>query len=462
MLLNKRRRFAGLLAFALVGASLAGCTNAEGDKPSVVLIVTDDQRWDTLWAMPAVRRHLAGRGVTFTNAFVSNSLCCPSRATLLTGNYSHTTRVWHNVPPIGGFQRFRDRSTLATWLDRAGYHTGLFGKYLNGYPGRYIPPGWDKWVAFARSDDRLDLYHNYVLNIDGRFERFGSRPAAYSTNVLGAEAVRYILGTEGPLFVYFAPYAPHRPMIPAAEDRHRFSELPPHRPPSYDERDVSDKPKWIRRVPRLSETEKIHLDRARRRAGASLLSVDRAVEAILQALEATGRLENSLIIFTSDNGTLWGEHRYVQKANPYEESTRVPFILRYDPVVDRPRTEERLVGNIDVAPTIAEVTGARKPKVDGRSLVPLLRDPATEWRRDFLLEHAHLPGFPPSSCGLRSERYSYVRYNTGEEELYDLRRDPYQLTNLARDPRRRQSLGTFRSRLAELCDPPPSIEVKPP
>ncbi|MDP8956262.1 MAG: sulfatase [Actinomycetota bacterium] len=419
--------------------------------------MTDDQRWDTLWAMPALRRGLAQRGITFRNAYVPTSLCCPSRVSLLTGNYAHTTGVWHNQPPLGGFSRFRDRSTVATWLDGAGYQTGLFGKYLNGYRGRYIPPGWDRWVAFAHSADRQDLYHDYTLNIDGRLERFGRDPGAYSTNVLAAEAVRYILKTKGALFVYFAPYAPHRPMTPARGDRKRFSDLPPYRPPSYDEPDVSDKPKWVRSRERLAPSRKARIDGWRRGAHASLLSVDRSVNAILEALEVTGRLHNTLIIYTSDNGALLGEHRYSRKGNAYEESIRVPFVVRYDRLPYRPRIDDSLVLNLDVAPTIAHASGIRAPQTDGRSLLPLIQSPNTPWRRDFLVEHAHMPLFPPSSCGLHSERFSYVRYSTGEEELYDLAADPYQLSNLADSARHRRHLLDLRTRLTTMCQPPPSF-----
>ena len=455
--IDRRRPLALIAALAIVVSGLSACGRGESEKPSIVVIVTDDQRWDTLWGMPALRRGLGEKGITFTNAYVTTSLCCPSRASLLTGNYAHTTGVWHNQPPLGGVRRFRDRSTIATWLDRAGYRTGLFGKYLNGYNGRYIPPGWDRWVAFARSADRGDLYYNYALNIDGSLKRFGRDPAAYSTSALTAEVFRYILETEGPLFAYFAPYAPHKPMIPARGDRTRFSNLRPYRPPSYDERDLSDKPKWVQSRERLSSPRKKKVDSWRRGAQASLLAVDRSVDAILRALEATGRLDNTLIIYTSDNGVLLGEHRYTRKGNPYEESIRVPFVVRYDRLPYRPRTDDRLVLNIDVAPTIAEASGIRRPRTDGRSLLPLMQSSSVPWRRDFVVEHAHMPLFPPSSCGLHSERFSYVRYNTGEEELYDLAADPFQLSNLAGSAQYGRHVRDFRTRLMSACRMPPSV-----
>lgn len=469
-----KHRFLGFAgAVFLVGSLITACQPAQSTtKPTIVLIVTDDQRWDTLDAMPTVRRELMARGVTFSNAFVTTPLCCPSRASILTGAYAHTTGVWQNSGPIGGFRRFRDRSTVATWLDRAGYNTALFGKYLNGYSGTYVPPGWDRWVAIAGAVDPYDLYYRYTLNVDGQRRRFGTDPEHYSLNVLAKEALSYILTTPGPLFVYFSPYTPHTPVKPAPGDRDAFARIAPFRPPSYDERDVSDKPTWVRSLPRLHPQTKAMVDDRYRRVSASLLALDRAVKGIIDALRITGRLEHSLIVFTSDNGVHLGEHRWTNKATPYEESIRVPFVVRYDRAITTPRTDRRLVLNVDLAPTFAAVAGVGAPRAEGRDLLPLLGSSTVPWRREFVFEQANIPRSQlpplrgvsaravdgiPSYCGIRSETYSYVRYATGEEELYDLSRDPHQLENLAAERRMASRLREFRQRVKTLCAPgPPS------
>ena len=419
-----------------------------------MVVLTDDQRWDTLWAMPNVRRELMARGVTFTNAFVSNPLCCPSRASILTGQYSHSTGMWQNRGRYGGFHRFRDSSTLATWLNAGGYQTALIGKYLNGYDTTYIPPGWNRWVAFADTEDPYDLYYDYLLNIDGRIRR---QRTGYSTNFLASQAVRYILTARQPFFLYFTPYAPHTPTEAAPGDRRAFAGLEPYRPPNYDESDVSDKPAWIRNLPRVRGELKRRLDGRRLGALRSLLAVDRAVGAVVQALRVTGRLENTVLIFMSDNGMIWGEHRWRTKAAPYDESIRVPFVLRYDRVIGRPRRDDHLVVNVDIAPTIADIAGVPAPGVEGRSLMPLLRQSGKKgWRSDFPIEYGPSGVIKvPAYCGLRSRRFSYIRYATGEEELYDIVKDPYELSNLAGQPRTQGLLRELHRRLKEECRPPP-------
>src|SRR3990170_6725693 len=210
-----RGRVAGLLA-VLVGLALAPppASAQTTAPPSIVLVVTDDQRWDTLWAMPSVEADLVDNGVVFSNGFVVNPLCCPSRASILTGRYSHGTGVYTNTSPDGGFSLFDDDSTVATWLDAAGYRTALVGKYLNGYDGVTIPPGWDHWVAFSGNQGS---YYDYSLNVDGALEPHGSAPEDYSTDVLATHAESFILGVpaEEPVLLYMTPYAPHGPATAA-------------------------------------------------------------------------------------------------------------------------------------------------------------------------------------------------------------------------------------------------------
>lgn len=445
---------AASLTVATVGPARAAV------PPSVVVILTDDQRWDTLWAMPTVQQRLVQHGVTFTNAFVVNSLCCPSRASLLTGKYSHSTGVWRNQPPFGGFASFDDTSTLATWLQRSGYTTGLFGKYLNGYSEAptYVPPGWDRWVSFVRSE-----FFNYELSVDGTAVLHGEAASDYSTDVLADEVVSFIQSTRGPLFALFTPYAPHLPATPAPRHLDAFADLPRWRPPNYNERNVSDKPAWLQAFKRLTKDERRQLDAVRLDRLRSLLAVDEAVGRIVDALEATGRLSDTVIFFLSDNGFALGEHRRRGKMAPYEESIRVPMVVRYDPLTGAPGTDENLVLNIDVAPTAADLAGIQAPGADGRSIVPLLRSPGSPWRQDFLVERLEKPGHSrvPTYCSVRTQDAAYVLYGSGEEELYDLTRDPYQQKNVVAARAFTAVLEALRSRLKELCQPPPPGFVIP-
>ena len=450
-----------LLVLCPAGANGRAEAAAAPDRPpDIVLIVTDDQRFDSLWAMPVLSERLAARGVTFPDAFVVNPLCCPSRASILTGNYSHTTLVYRQVPPFGRFEWFDDGSTLATWLHDAGYRTGLFGKYLDGYQHAavtgYVPPGWDRWVAFVRS-----AQVDHTLTIDGALREFGHGPDDHATEVLADEAVAFVQGTTGPLFLELATSAPHAPAIPSPGDETAFASLSPARPPSFDEADVSDKPAWVRDLPPLTPSQEAAIDAFRTDQYRSLLGVDRALDRIVDALERAGRLENTLIVFTSDNGILHGEHRWTKKEAPYEEAIRVPLVMRWDAAGWAPGTELPgvLALNIDLAPTIAEAAGVAHPPTDGRSLLPVLAGDRSSTRSDFLIEHMEGTNPIPTFCAVRSERWTYVRYATGEEELYDLAADPFELENVAEAPSLRPVLEERRARLRALCSPvPPGFE----
>jgi N-acetylglucosamine-6-sulfatase len=437
---------------------------SEPGRPDIVLILTDDQRWDTLWAMPTVQQLLVRHGVTFSNAFVVNSLCCPSRTSILTGDYSHTTGVYANLGPHGGFPVFDDGSTLATWLDAAGYDTGLFGKYLNLYPGRYVPPGWDSWTAFVMDPDVARHYYDYTVSEGTTVRGYGDAPGDYSTNVLADDAVGFIRSARGPMFLYFAPWAPHAPPIAAPGDEDTFANLKPARPPNFDEADVADKPRYVRRNPSFDRRGLQAVDSVRRGQYQTLVAVDRAVGRIVAALRETGRLDNTLIVFTSDNGFAWGEHRWTAKQTPYEEAIRVPLVISFPPLTPIARTEQRMALNIDLAPTIAELTGVDDHDPDGRSLVPIIAGAKeTAWRDSFLIEHAHVfarPA-PPSYCAVRTEDRLFVAYSTGEREYYDLSADPYELENRADDPRTRAAQAPLRARLHELCNPPPPGMSRP-
>ena len=446
-----------LLAAAalLVGPVVGAPARAEPTRPSIVVIVTDDQRSDELDGMPIVKSQLMERGVTFTNGFVVNPICCPSRASILTGEYSHTSGVYRQIPPHGRFEALRDDSTIATWLDDAGYTTGLVGKYIDGYQHPaltgYVPPGWDHWTAFVHSG-----YYDYGLTRNGAVTQYGRDPSVYSTDLLASDAEAFIRSTQGPMFLYFAPAAPHAPAIPGPGLAGAAVATAPARPPSFDEADVSDKPASVQALPRLTAGQIAAETAFRANQERTLLSVDHAVGGILQALADTGRLQNTLIVYTSDNGILLGEHRWDKKEVPYDEAIRVPFIVR-DDALGGPQgsIDARFALNVDIAPTVAAAAGVPAPRAEGVSLLPLVAGLDPPWRTDFLVEHMEGTNRVPTYCAVRSETSMYVRYQTGEEELYELGADPYELTNVATDPAHATELATDRRRVAELCTPPP-------
>lgn len=428
-------------------------------QPNIVLIVTDDQRWDTLGAMPFVRRHVVDRGVTFSNAVVVDPVCCPSRASILTGGYSHTTGVYSNTPPHGGAEVFDPASTVATWLQAADYRTGLVGKYLNHYRGRDVPPGWGTWRAFSGPFG----YSDYDMNIAGSIHRFGSDPEDYSTRVVDDGAIRFLDQTPGdrPFFLYVAPFAPHAPATPDPLDVSRFPHLATFRPPNYNEADLRDKPVWIQRLPVLTTAQQAGIDALRQSQLRSLQAVDRMVASIVRELRRAGRLQDTVIMFTSDNGLAWGEHRWRNKLVPYEESLRVPLVVRWDGVVAPGSSDAHQVANIDLAPTIAEIAGLSPEPVDGRSFAPLLTGKKTWWRRALLFEFLHdrraegTKVSPPSYCGLRTRRWTFVHYETGEEELYDRRSDPFELSNGVDRPGNAEVVTRMRRDVRRMCHPLP-------
>jgi arylsulfatase A-like enzyme len=430
-----------------------------------VIVVTDDQRWDMLGEMPTLQRELVGKGVTFLNAFTVNPECCPSRASILTGQYSHRTGVYTNDGETG-IRAFDDSSTLATWLTAAGYRTGLVGKYLNHYKGPRPPRGWDYWVAYSGHP----AYYDYTLTRNGVLRQHGDEPENYATDVLARRAVELIEATppETPLFLYFAPFAPHPPAVAAPRHQDAGVELPPYDPPSYNEDDLADKPRWVQAVPELSAKQESLVALTREAQYRALLSVDEALRSILDALRSSGRLSRTMIVYLSDNGHAWGEHRWISKGVPYEEVIRIPLVIRYDPITSRALTSEKVVASIDVAPTVAEIAGMPPPEAEGQSLVPLLQGASEGFRSQLLIEHVYrtrrggeTPA-APTFCAVRAESAMYVRYETEEEELYLLDRDPQQLVNRAKNPTQRDMVEDLRQAAAEMCSPlPPGMTPFP-
>jgi len=316
----------------------------------------------------------------------------------------------------------------------------------------------DRWFGTQGSA----AYYRYRVTSDGAIVEYGNDPADYATSVVGGIAISFIRETpsEQPLFAYINVPAPHDPAIAAPGDEGAFKKLEPWRPPSYNERDVKDKPRYIRDQPWLEADRRREIDVARIRQIRSLLAVDRLVGDVVDVLEETGRRQNTIVVFTSDNGVLWGEHRWDSKDVPYEESIAVPLVVRYDALIPAARKDDSLVANIDLAPTFADAAGATTPEVEGLSLFPLLLDPTTSWRDGFLIEHmaSHGANGVPSFCAYHTRRYVLVRYGQRESELYDLRTDPWQRYNLDGSPAYGQVRDSLNDRLLAACEPlPPGL-----
>ena len=418
-------------------------------RPNILFILADDMKAADLEHMPKVQGLLVEQGVRFTRPWVTRSLCCPSRATILRGQYTHNHDVWVNVEPSGGFWNFFDQghesSTIATWLNAAGYRTILIGKYLNRYgldrngnrsPTTHVPPGWDRWHAWQGIYGGTDA--SYEINENGRIVTH-RRSEIHDTDLHARIAEEFIRNTASgvPFFVYLAPNAPHDPAYFAPRHANLFTNTPLPRPSSFNEADVSDKPQWVRNKPRLSSRQVSTLTQFYRKRLRALQSLDEMVERLVNALRATGKLSNTYIVLTSDNGIYLGEHRLQAKGAAYNASPRVPLVIG-GPGVPRGATRSQLVLNNDLAPTFASWAGVRPPGfVDGRSLAPLLTSsPPATWRTAFLVEHRRTPEefayvrAIPNYSAVRTARYNYVEYGTGEKELYDLEADPTELTNI--------------------------------
>jgi arylsulfatase A-like enzyme len=453
---------------AVLSFSASGSQGAQRlhTRPNVLVIMTDDETVENVRVMTNVRRLLAAQGTTFDNFVTSFPLCCPSRATFLTGQYSHNDHVVGNSI-VNGLANLNQQETLPVWLRRAGYSTLFVGKYLNEYRNlglRKTPPGWDDWNVTLTFG-----YYNYALVRNGKAFRYGSKPEDYQTDVLTRIALDVLdrhAGSSKPFFMWLSYFAPHvggptEPGDPiglqtpavAPRDRGAFANEPLPMPASFNEADISDKPAAIRNLPSLSPEEIEAITSSYRQRLESLLAVDDGIGLVLAKLRSLGELDNTLILFTSDNGWFQGEHRIADgKVLLYEPSIRVPLIVR-GPGVPKNAHLEQPTANVDLAPTILAAAHA-KPGLpqDGRSLLPLFADPGLEWGRDILLERG--PGAsgtgPPLYSAIRTPRYVYAEYTTGERELYDLRADPDELQSLHADPAEGPLMAELSARLARL------------
>lgn len=426
-------------------------------RPNVIMVYTDDQHLKSVDFMPELQA-LASRGLSFRQSFVTTPICGPSRASLLTGLYTHNHGVILNAKYIGFGPGAigTDQSTIATWLQDAGYRTGFFGKYVNGFSHHcidglcYVPPGWDDWQGSVGQGIGHSFFGHGISN-NGVLELFGSEPEDYSTDVLARRTLDFIETSDNrPFFAILSVSAPHLDdflsLPPAPRHVGVFDGIPPWRPPSYDEEDLSDKLAEFQNRPRASDPFSITpsygwwVDYVRQRQLEALLSVDEAIGDIEDALEQVGEYEDTVIIFTSDNGFYWGEHRlWTGKGGPEEESIRVPLTISYPRLIEPGREDDtHMALNIDLAPTIAELAGTVPGgPVDGRSLVPLLEGEVVPWRVDFLIEHygSFVRTENHVYQGIRHASGVYAYYpNIGEDEIYDLLVDADEMESQASNP----------------------------
>lgn len=470
----------------VAGSGPAAVAQAPGVKPNLLVIMTDDLETDDLKALPSVRL-LAQQGTTFDNSFVGYSLCCPSRATYLTGQYNHNNGVLSNAPPDGGFGRLDHTNTLPVWLQAAGYHTTHIGKYLNGYESpsfhTTVPPGYSDWQGLAIGTYRM---YDYSINDNGTLVPYGTAPADYQTDVLANRAVaalRERVPSPQPFYLKFSPLAPHASGAVAGHDgrgpdpapRHRgaFAGEPLDVGPAYDEADVGDKPASIRQLPRITAQARAGIDTRNRRRLASLLAVDEAITRMVDELRAAGELDQTIIAFTSDNGWQEGEHRVVQgKVRVYEPSIRVPLIVR-GPGFAAGAVVPAMAINVDLPRTLAAAAGAVPGRVqDGLDLREVAGGSQRALARP-LLNETGVPGLSSRNFhqAIRTGTYKYVEHASGEREFYDLRSDPDELVNVVSDPAQAGTLAQLEARLevlktcaGESCiDPqPPTVPPPPP
>ncbi len=464
-------------------------------RPNILVIMTDDQDSKSLSVMDRVKSLVFEKGTAFSNYFISYSICCPSRATFLTGQYAHNNGVLGNSPPTGGYGALDHTNTLPVWLQNGGYRTAHIGKYLNGYGstptadstknGEYVPPdfktlrsvtpppsatvvppGYTEWYGLI--DPFTYAYYNYIINENGTLKQYGNDPTDYQTDVLTKKAVDFINKSTSdtkPFFLVVAYVAPHAGLPPPASEpepapRHKNSlkdcTLP--KPPSFNEKVISDKPSMYQlkllTPAEIKEVESSYCSRLK-----SLLAIDEGVDKIIQSLQNSGKLENTIIIFTSDNGFMNGEHRVpAGKGLTYEESIKVPLAIR-GPGIAMNQTIPKIVGNIDLAPTIVELSGASPGRImDGRSLMPLLNDPNISWRNDYLIESLQFVLY----SGIRSEKYLYAEHKKAadkgeiEKELYNFqddschKADPYELENQQQNKCYSQTIKGLSQRLKAL------------
>lgn len=476
---TKRRVMAALLTPLLIATLLIALgpggrapSAAVGQRrPNIVLILTDDLSTNLVPYMPHVHAMKAA-GTTFTNYTVTDSLCCPSRSSLLTGRFPHNTGVFANLGPDGGFGAFQlhgdDRLSFALNLQRAGYRTAIMGKYLNGYSptsasgitdesqvgwpgtpapgGNYVAPGWTTWAAEGNGYSEF----NYAVNYNHRILHFGDAPRDYGVRTLDRLGQRFIASSVQvgkPFMLELATFAPHAPYTPAYGDRGLFPNLTVPRTPAWDT-PPQNAPSWLAANAPLTDRQIARIDHKYRLRARAVQSVDRAIGHLRDELRRLGQLANTVFVFTSDNGLHLGEYGLTGgKMSAFDTDVRVPLVVT-GPGIPAGRVSRAIVQNVDLAPTFEQLAGLTPdPDQDGASIVGLLHGrTAARWRTLALVEHhgadfayyRHDPDWQPKSGGviptydaLRGAQFTYVRYANGEREYYDRSVDPYEVNNIA-------------------------------
>lgn len=459
------------LAAVLLAASAAACTGGGGsgtasgtapsasgpsagpDRPNIVFVLTDDLSRNLVRYMPHVQE-LQKDGTTFDDYFVTDSLCCPSRSSILTGDYPHNTGVFTNNGDDGGYAAFNrngdEKKCYAPALQKAGYRTGFMGKYLNGYQptadsntGKpYTPPGWDEWDAAGNGYPEF----TYNLNENGKVVHYGHDPQDYLTDVVARKAGSFIdtaAADHKPFMLELATFAPHAPSTPAPRDAHSFPGLKAPRTAAYNT-PPTPTPTWQSGIKPLSPKDQQSIDQKFAKRVRSVQAVDDMIASVRAKLTAKGLANNTYIVFSSDNGFHMGEHRLRPgKQTAYDTDIRVPLVVA-GPKVPAGRTVSQLAENIDLSPTFQDLAGIGAPSTaDGRSLAPLLRgQPVSDWRQAVLVEHHHpgskngdpdaapdSSGNPPTYEAIRTADALWVEYADGEREFYDTAADPDELRN---------------------------------
>jgi arylsulfatase A-like enzyme/L,D-peptidoglycan transpeptidase YkuD (ErfK/YbiS/YcfS/YnhG family) len=469
----------GALTVAATGPGVSAAPQA--DPPNIILVTTDDQSVEDLRHMPYTRALIGGAGVTFADAVSPYPLCCPARATIMTGQHAHNHGVLANNPPAGGYEKMRplnDRS-LPVWLQNAGYRTTFAGKYLNTYGHQdmtEVPAGWDNWNAMVR---RTYDYNNAWVNENGTVVDHSGEYQTDVTQDVTEEAIRVGVEADQPFFIWQSNLAPHGactlgdggctwgPPVPAEQDKGRFDGLPffAERLPNFNERVAIDKPLRIRRQPVISDLVVSRLRDWNEANVESLQAVDRNVRDTVELLESVGELDNTLVVFASDNGYLLGQHRWRGKTLGYEGSLRIPMLMR-GPGVPQGQVVEDTVSLVDIAATFADVAGAVPLlPLDGLSLVDVAQGVRPGYDALAIEAGPAYPDVPVDQYmyrGVRTARYTYMEHPvTGELELYDREVDPHQLVNVAYRPTHAATLAALQGMFAPLvtCAGPTCHEV---
>lgn len=430
--------------------------------PNIVFVLTDDLSSDLVQYMPHVQA-LMRRGMTFTNYTVTDSLCCPSRASIFTGEFPHDTHVLTNVPPLGGWSSFvahDDQSkTFAVALQKAGYRTGFVGKYLNGYSpvnDPMKPPGWDYWAGVGESGY---AEYNYTLSLNDQVQTLGASPSDYLTTEMGRLGNDFLHDPAGggrPFLLELATYTPHHPFVPAPQDRGKYPDITAPRGPTWD-RLPKNPPRWLASHKPLTPAQIARIDKVYRLRVLDVLSVDRLVGDLENTLRAEHELADTVFVFSSDNGFHTGQYRLTTgKLTAFDTDVRVPLIVA-GPHIPPGSTDALPVENIDLAPTFESLAHAPIPaSVDGHDIVPLLHGGTpSQWRSFAGIEQTdpgpqpddpdkqdRAAGVLPTYKAIRSQTFTYVEYADGEREYYDRVTDPDELDNVyaTLSPARKQQL----------------------